>query len=40
MNYLNEHEQVTMLEKFREFDRNFMQQSFEKIIKELETEKK
>ncbi len=40
MNYLNEHEQITMLEKFREFDRNFMQQSFEKIIKELETEKK
>ena len=40
MNYLNEQEQAEMLEKSREFDRNFTQEQFEGIINELEAAKK
>ncbi len=40
MNYLSEQEQATMLEKSREFDRNFTQHRFEDIITELEAAKK
>lgn len=40
MNYLSEQEQTAMLEKSREFDRNFTQQRFVGIIKELEAAKK
>jgi len=40
MNYLNEQEQVAMLEKSREFDRSFTQHRFVGIIMELEATKK
>ena len=39
MNYLNEQEQAAMLEKSKEFDRNFTQQRFVRILKELEKSK-
>jgi hemerythrin-like domain-containing protein len=40
MSYLSEQEQAAMLEKLKEFDRNFTQQRFEGIIKALEAAKK
>jgi len=40
MNYLTEQEQASMLERSREFDRNFTQQLFVEVVKELEVSKK